>query len=382
MTTRPTRVPTSRPPGQAQRPLAATRRPIGANGSYSARGAGFASWSTRRKLRLARTIGIVIVLLLILWQCTGNDDPVVSTKKPKITTTAVTTTVAPVAATTATATVAAGELPVVHSLAGGAPSGKKIILAGGLDEKKNSTNVVWSFDPSSGAVTAAGALPTALHTPAVAAIGSGTLVMGGAKGNTIFDTVYAIDAAGKVTSVGKLPHPRTNAVAISDEGGSSALVFGGYDGKDPTNEVLQTTDGVNFTTVATLAHPVRYPAVAQLGRSVWVIGGEFNTALSATVTRVDLDSGLVTDVATLPTPLSRASAFSLGGSLFVAGGRTPDGRSNQILRIDAITGAVTAAGMLPEGRSDATVVVSGTTAFLFGGLTPTPSKTIVSITAQ
>jgi len=355
------------------------RRPIGPNGSYS-RGGGFSTWSTRRKLRLARTLAILLVIVLVVWQCSG-DDPDVTTKPDKITTTAATTTIAPVAATTATATAAPTKLPAVHSLAGGAVSGDKILLAGGLDNKKNSTKVLWSFDPATGATTSIGELPGPLHTPATAALGTGTLVMGGAKGNKVFDDVYSVDGSGKVTAVGRLPHPRTNAVAISDGGGANALVFGGWDGKNPTNEVLQTTDGSTFTTVATLLHPVRYPAVTMLGRSVWVVGGEYDKAITPGIQRVDLDSGLVTDVAPLPVPLSRASAFSLGGSIFVAGGRTPDGRSNQIYRIDPITGATTAAGSLPAERSDATVVVSGDTAYLFGGLSPTPTDTVLSITA-
>lgn len=119
-----------------------------------------------------------------------------------------------------------------------------------------------------------------------------------------------------------------------------------------------------------------------LGRSVWVIGGEWDKVLSSGIQRVDLDSGVVTDVAPLPVALSRASAFTLGGSLFVAGGRTPDGRSNQIYRIDPLTGVISAAGALPEPRSDAAVAVSGTTAYLFGGQTDGPTDTVVAITAQ
>lgn len=374
---RPGAVPGARP----QRALAQNRRPIGPNGSYGNRGAGFSSWSTRRKLRLLRTLAILLVGVIILWQCTGDDDAEVSTRKPKITTTAVTTTIAPQPATTATATALPGKLPAVHSLAGGSAAGDKILMAGGLDAKKNSTDVVWSFDPTSGATAALGKLPAALHTPAMAALGSGTLVMGGAKGNSVFDKVLSIDGAGAVTQLGTLPAPRTNAVAISDGDGANVLVFGGWTGKDPTNEVLQTTDGTTFTTVATLLHPTRYPAVTMLGRSVWVIGGEYDKAILPGIQRVDLDSGQVVDVAPLPVGLSRASAFSLGNAIFVAGGRTPDGRSNQIYRVDPITGVVTAAGTLPEERSDATVAVSGTTAYLFGGLTPTPTDSIVTITA-
>ena len=292
------------------------------------------------------------------------------------------TTVAPVAATTATATALPTKLPTKRSLAGAASAGARVLIAGGLDDTKSSSATLWSFDPARGVSEEVGKLPAALHTPALAALGTGTLVMGGAKGNGTFDDVHLIDAEGKLRTTGTLPQPRTNAAALTDGDGASVLLLGGWDGKSGTLEVLRTVDGATFTTVTTLLHPIRYPAVAMLGRSVWVIGGEWDKVLSSGIQRVDLDSGVVTDVAPLPVALSRASAFTLGGSLFVAGGRTPDGRSNQIYRIDPLTGVISAAGALPEPRSDAAVAVSGTTAYLFGGQTDGPTDTVVAITAQ
>ena len=340
----------------------------------------FATWTPRRKVRLARTVGIGLLLVLILWRCAaGGDDD--AADSPTTTRPAPTTTIPPAPATTATATELPQKLPAPRVLAGGTAVGDRILLAGGLDKTKSSTTTVWSFDPDKATFTEVGALPLPAHTPSLAPLGKGTLVLGGGKGTAVYDTVSSIDGKGKVSPLGKLPQPRTNASALSDPDGKGVLVIGGYNGTDATNEVLRTTDGKTFTPVAVLAHPVRFAAVVMLGRSVWVIGGEYNKALSNLVQRIDLDTGLVTDVAPLPVALSRASGFSLGNSIFVAGGRTADGRSDQIYRIDAITGVTTAAGALPEGRSDATAVVLGDTAYLFGGLTSAASDSVIAVTA-
>ncbi|MFN8051759.1 MAG: hypothetical protein U0Q22_10000 [Acidimicrobiales bacterium] len=342
----------------------------------------FYSWSPRRRVRFLRTLAIGLVLVLVLWRCTsGGDDSTSTTTVPSTTRVAPTTTTPLPAATTATATRLAQKLPSPHVLAGGTAFGKRILLAGGLDKTKTSTTVVWSFDPATGATSKIGDLPLPVHTPAMAPLGSGVLVMGGGKGTTVYDKVLSVSRTGAVTETGKLPQPRTNATAVRVPGDKGVVLLGGYSGKSPTNEVLRTTDGVTFTPVAVLSHPVRFPAVAVLGRSIWVIGGEFDQALTPGIQRVDLDSGLVTDVAPLPVGLSRGSGFTLGGAIFVAGGRTAKGPSDQIYRIDPITGATTVAGTLPEPRSDATAVVSGTTAYLFGGLAPTATDTIVAVTA-
>ena len=361
----------------------ARRRPGTDLGSQGYGLAGFAGWSNRRKLRLARTVGIALAFILILWQCTGGDggEEVDTAKTPATTIPAPTTTIPPAAATMATPVLTESKLPAVHSLAGGAALGGRIVLAGGLNDKKNSTDIVWTFDPATGSTDSPGKLAQPLHTAAVAPLGATALMMGGGKGDSVFDTVISVDSAGAMAPVGKLPQPRTNAAAVGTPDGTSVYLFGGYTGKDPTNEVIRTSDGVNFEAVANLLRPTRFPAVALLGRSVWVIGGEYDKQLVPAVQRVDLDTGLVSDVALLPTGLSRASAFVLGNSIFVAGGRTPEGRSNQILRIDPITGAVTPAGTLPTELSDSTAVVVGDTAYLFGGLNPTPTNQVLAVTA-
>lgn len=343
---------------------------------------GFSSWSQRRKMRLARTIGIALLIVIVLWRCTagGGDTATTSTTQPPAT--VASTAPPPIAATTATARALRQPLPEQRSLGGGARAGDSLIVAGGLDVTRTSTTSIWRLDPRRGGATEVGQLPRPLHGPAMAPLGRSALLIGGGMGSDIYDHVLAIGPNGGVRERGRLPTRRSNATAVASPDGGSVIVAGGYTGLEPTNEVLQTTDGVTFTTVGTLLHPVRFPAVAMLGRSVWVIGGEYDKALTTFVQRLDLDTGQVTDVAALPVALSRAAAFTLGGSIFVAGGRTVEGRSDQIYRIDPTTGLVAAAGALPEGRSDATLVVDGERVFLVGGMAPNASDTVVVITAN
>ena len=70
--------------------------------------------------------------------------------------------------------------------------------------------------------------------------------------------------------------------------GSSVYLVGGYDGTNPTRDVLVTTDGVQFRTVAQLPIGVRYPAVTALGDKVFVFGGELNGSQSSSVQEIDL----------------------------------------------------------------------------------------------
>ena len=350
-------------------------------------------WSTRRKLRLARTGALLFVLILIVWRCGSGDD---STSATTTTTIRTSTTVVSPIATTATATALTNALPQPRSLAAASIVDGHLIVAGGLSEKRTSTDTVWVLDPNAAppsttaaAGTADGgstALPAPTHAAAAATLGGVALVIGGAKGTSAYDTVTAIDATGKVSKHGTLPGRRTEATAIAGTDGSSIYVVGGNDGSKPTNDVLRTTDGTHFETIATLAQPTNSPAVAMLGQTIWVMGGEFNRTLNNAIQRIDLGAAgtpaTVAVSAPLPVALSRSSAFVLGGSVFLAGGRTADARSNQIYRIDPMSGAVTAAGVLPLPWSDAAVTVDRGVAYLVGGITTTPAKAASTGTAK
>ena len=56
--------------------------------------------------------------------------------------------------------------------------------------------------------------------------------------------------------------------------GSAAYVLGGYDGAQLPSDVLRSSDGRHFTSVGNLPVAVRYPAVAVVGTTIYLLGGE------------------------------------------------------------------------------------------------------------
>ena len=166
-----------------------------------------------------------------------------------------------------------------------------------------------------------------------------------------------------------LPRARSDlAAAVVD---TTTYITGGFDGARLSPYVVSTTDASTFRIAGTLATAVRYPAVAAIGHSVFVIGGSTAATESSAAGQVDLvqrfdtDTGRTTVVGHLPHTLAHASAFVLGGRIFVAGGvegRTP---LDAIYRVDGAS--VQSAGRLPGPRSDAAVVTIGDRAWLLGG---------------
>lgn len=340
--------------------------------------------SPQRKFRLARTGVILVVLIILIAKCAGSDPPA---KSAGSNTPRTTTPTKPATALTVTAALLPDKLPAAHYGTAAVTVGGKVIMPGGLDAKRVSSLVVWQFDPTSSKTVNIGKLPSAAHDGAVAAIGDTVWLLGGGKGSTALTTTVSIDTAGKTANAGKLPAARVDAAAATAADGASIYVVGGYDGKDNvtgTNEVLQTTDGVTFKVVATLAQSVRRPAVVLLEHSIYVIGGLWgaNGAPISSIQRVDLDTGKASVAGQLPQAISGASAVVLKGSIFVAGGRTTDGRSDQILRIDPVSAATSVAGRLPAKSSDAMSAVVGDTAYLLGGLTPDVTDSIVTLTVN
>lgn len=353
-----------RPPAPI-RPLGTARRP----------------WSRRRKLRFARTCAIALVLVLLLWsRCSGGDGEVrtdggtTTTAKPQATT----TTVPPL---TLQARVLARGLPGPHYAAAAAVVGGKAYVLGGLSKAKASTNVVWEFDPATGAARSRGALTVQSHGGAGGALGDTAFVFGGRAKAGVLDAVDAYTPPDKAAAtVARLPRPRTESAGITDADGPTLYIVGGWDGTEPTNEVLSTIDGVTFQVVATLAEPVRWPAAVVQGTNLWVFGGEWNDAPTASIQLVDLAKGQASVVARLPEPVTRASAFVIRATVFLAGGRVGGGRSNEIRRFDPKTYTFSPAGTLPNNLSDSSVVSIGDSAYLLGGLAPMPTAQIVQIT--
>jgi N-acetylneuraminic acid mutarotase len=249
-------------------------------------------------------------------------------------------------------------------------NGRELVVLGGLDATKFSTAAVVRVDVTTGTSRPAGTLAEAVHDAAGVRLGNALLVLGGGgpSENGTAD-VQSIPAIGATTVVGKLPQPRSDHVAVTVDG--KAYVLGGYDGHNIVADVVATVDGKSFTTVGVLPVPVRYPAVAAVGKMIYLFGGVMNSQAgtdTSVVQRLDTASGKIDVVARLPTSLSHASAMVLGGQVFVVGGYINNTQlSDQIVRFDPATATTAVAGHLPAPISDAGAAVIGNRGFLVGG---------------
>jgi hypothetical protein len=205
------------------------------------------------------------------------------------------------------------------------------------------------------------------------------LVFGGGS-SIVTSAVQDVTPGSSPRLISHLPQPRADLVAVSD--GKAGYVLGGFDGAQGSTTILRTRDGRTFAVVGTLPVSVRYPAVAALGGSIWLFGGEHEGKQVTDIQRINLTTGHGDVAGQLPNPLAHAGAFTLGGEVFVAGGRVGTTATDRILRFDPVRVRFTVAGQLPVGRSDFGVAVVGGTAYLVGGESPKPVNTVIQVRAQ
>lgn len=246
-------------------------------------------------------------------------------------------------------------------------AGGSVLLAGGLVNGV-SQSAVFSLDLSDGALQQTGTLPSATHDVASAQVGSQGFVFGG---GSAAPAAYSqvVTTAGAGASTGSLPTARADAAAVAI--GATAYIVGGYNGPQMDSAVLATTNGVNFTTVARLPVPVRYPAVATWGGKIYVFGGQgAGGAPVSSVQMVDPSTHRATIVAKLPTALSAATAANVGGHIYLAGGDNLSGQaSGNIYAFDPSTGAFLLAGSLRVPVGDAGATVTNGRLWMVGGET-------------
>ena len=122
-----------------------------------------------------------------------------------------------------------------------AASGSRLLVAGGTVAGAP-CDWIFSFDPSTGAVTRIGRLPYPLTHATAATLDGEVLVIGGRRaldGEQI-DAVLAINPAdGRVRAVGRLPRPLSDA-AVAPVGGR-IIVAGGDGGNGPLSSILTLT---------------------------------------------------------------------------------------------------------------------------------------------
>jgi len=264
-------------------------------------------------------------------------------------------------------------------------NGSGLTVLGGITPAGSSVTGVYTLDPATGAHTAAGTLPDAVHDGAGGALGSSTFVFGGGSPTT-FATVQsiatpAIPPSGSPTGAvaGQLPQPRSDLAVTTVTVGktTTAYLVGGYDGTTYLPGVLSTTDGSHYSSVANLPVPVRYPALAALKGNVYAFGGQTAAPGSATtatdaIQRIDPVTHRATVVGHLPQTLYGAAAFVIAGTIYVAGGQIPAGPTlTQIYAYVPSTGKVLDAGLLPQAVAFGgyATVGSGTSAigYIVGG---------------
>jgi DNA-binding beta-propeller fold protein YncE len=288
--------------------------------------------------------------------------------------------------------------------------GPDLVIAGGLTARSASTAAVRLLNPVTGATVRAGRLAAPTHDAAGAMVGGHTLLFGGGD-QTSVATVQAI-SPGRATVTGQLPGPRSDLMAVTV--GGTAYLLGGYDGTSYAGDVLATSDGRHFTVVARLPVPVRYPAVAALGRQIWVFGGQTRTGITSDIQRITLPGasqasagqpsagqprGTAAVAGHLPRPMTAGSAFTLGGTLYVAGGQvaraahpgqataSPSAAlvtSGLVLSYHPGRPGASVAGRLPVPVANAGVATIGGTAFLIGGdngVRPVPTVTRLRLVA-
>jgi hypothetical protein len=331
----------------------------------------------RRQLRLARTIvlGItfLVIIALVASQCSGG-----TTHHPKTTTTTrPTSSTATTAAPPAGVAVAPlpGRLPEPLSRSAAVAIAGHILLLGGLAATGSVASIL-QIDPTTGAVHNVGSLSVATHDALAAMLGSTVYLFGG--GETVgIDTVQAF-GGGQSGVVGHLPEPRSDGVAVTVSG--RIYLVGGYNGKVVLHDVLMTTDGATFQVIAHLPVAVRYPAVAVLGTTIYVIGGDAATGPTTTIQSVNIANGITKVVAQLPQPIVEASAFAIGNNVFVAGGITGSVYRAEVDRIDLASGGLTPVATLPGPLADTAAASLGGTVYLAGGESPTRLDQVLTVT--
>jgi N-acetylneuraminic acid mutarotase len=152
-----------------------------------------------------------------------------------------------------------------------------------------------------------------------------------------------------------------------------------------SNEILAWRPGHRVQVVGRLPHPLRYAAVAALGRNLYIAGGSTPTGASHDVLAFDTTTHKLTLAARLPRPTTHAAATGFGCCVYVIGGRqeqvgTP---TRRIFAIQPGRRRIRTAGRLPVPLSDLGAVAQRRRILAIGGRTTAGTvDTIVELRPQ
>ena len=294
-------------------------------------------------------------------------------KQPSTTTNAPTSSTTTTSPTTKQVVIASPfQLPRGSARAVLVADGDHLLLLGGFNGAKQTIAEILRIDPTTKTVRSAGSLNAAVHDAAGALVAGRPMVFGGGN-STETAGVQVVGADAKVSTVGKLPIPRSD-LATATIGGRT-FILGGYDGSKVRATTIATNDGVKFQILGDLPTPVRYPAVAAIGTKVYAIGGTTTGNAAGAVRAVqvlDTTTGTVSAIGEIPAPLTDAVAATVRGHIYVFGGMLSGQPSNQVWRLDLSPDgagpiALTPVATLPTPVTDAAIAVLGDTAYLVGG---------------
>ena len=254
-------------------------------------------------------------------------------------------------------------------------SGGAVIIVGGLNAAKVSTDGVFRLDPRSGRLSPLGVVPNAFHDAAGALLGGSVFVFGGGAGQST-STVQRFDLRTRRGSVvAQLPRAVSDLAAATI--GKTAYLVGGFDGRIPRGEIYRTVDGRHFALAGRLPVGLRYPAVASVGGELVVAGGITASGASSVVYVFDPATGRTRSIGRLPAPVGHSSALALGNRIYVVGGADASGRTRG--RVTAIDPG--ARKVLPVSAvarvSDAGAVVVAGRGLVIGG--ETDGRTVATV---
>jgi hypothetical protein len=127
---------------------------------------------------------------------------------------------------------------------------------------------------------------------------------------------------------------------------------------------------------------VRYPAVATVGSTIYLFGGQSaSSSQTNLIQAIDVAAGTAKVIGQLAEPIVEATAYVVRGAVFLAGGRSGTVTRSSIDRIDLASGAVAAVGTLPNPVADAASASIGDTLYLFGGESPGRLRGVLAVSA-
>ncbi len=241
--------------------------------------------------------------------------------------------------------------------------GNGVFVSGGLSAADQSTSTVFRIDPRGGASIAA-PLPSPIHDAAAAEISGRLLVFGGGQFEGSNRIVQVLP--GPPRQIGTLPQALSDLDAAAI--GSQAYVAGGWNGSQTNPEIFATQADGAITPVGKLPIGVRYPAVGALAGRLIVAGGETSAGTPTSIASIfDPTTHRVTRLPDLPVPTDHAAGAVLNGRFYLVGGLRDGVFTDAILSWAPGESRWRAAGHLPAGLADlAAVPLDGGIAVLGG----------------